>query len=123
MREKVLEWVGREKVIAIVRGVGSEQCMAVAKALYEGGIRLMEVTYDQKNPDSWKDTAGAIEAIGKAYEGRLLVGAGTVTEVELVDMTAAAGGLFIISPDTNVDVIRRTRRPRSSPRIRREPIS
>ena len=108
MREKVLEWVGREKVIAIVRGVGSEQCMAVAKALYEGGIRLMEVTYDQKNPDSWKDTAGAIEAIGKAYEGRLLVGAGTVTEVELVDMTAAAGGLFIISPDTNVDVIRRT---------------
>ena len=39
----------------------------------------------------------------------MLVGAGTVTSVELVEMTHAAGGLFIISPNVNADVIRRTR--------------
>ena len=95
--------------MAIVRGVESEKCLKVAQALYDGGIRLMEVTYDQKNPDSWKQTAQAIGDIAKAFEGKMLVGAGTVTSVELVEMTHEAGGMFIISPDCNVDVIRRTR--------------
>ncbi len=109
MRARVLEWVEREKIVAIVRGVGSEQCMRVAQALYDGGIRLLEVTYDQKNPETWKATAQAIGDIARAFDGRLLAGAGTVTSPELVDLTHAAGGCFIISPDTNVEVIRRTR--------------
>ena len=37
------------------------------------------------------------------------MGAGTVTTPELVELTARAGGRFIISPDCNPDVIRRTR--------------
>lgn len=109
MREMVIELALREKIIAIARGVGGEQCMKVAKALYEGGVRLMEVTYDQKKPESWPGTAQAIGDIARAFEGKMLVGAGTVTQTELVDLTHSAGGLFIISPDTNVDVIKRTR--------------
>lgn len=109
MREQVLQWAEREKIIAIVRGIESEKCLKVAQALYEGGIRLMEVTYDQKAPDSWRSTAQAIGDIARQFEGKLLVGAGTVTTPELVELTCSAGGQFIISPDTNVDVIRRTR--------------
>lgn len=108
MKEHIIRKIEEEKIIAIVRGVGPEQCMKVADALYAGGIRLMEVTYDQKNPSSFQATADAIKAIGKAYEGKMLVGAGTVTSTELVEMTARAGGKYIISPDVNVDVIRRT---------------
>lgn len=108
MKEHIIRKIEEEKIIAIVRGVGPEQCMKVANALYAGGIRLMEITYDQKNPSSFQATADAIEAIGKAYEGKMLVGAGTVTSTELVEMTARAGGKYIISPDVNVDVIRRT---------------
>lgn len=109
MREEVIERVSREKIIAIVRGVGSEQCMNVANALYGGGVRLMEITYDQSRPKSWAATAEAIGDIARVFEGRMLVGAGTVTETALVDLTRDAGGLFIISPDTNTDVIKRTR--------------
>lgn len=109
MREQVLQWAEQKKIIAIVRGIESEKCLKVAQALYDGGIRLMEVTYDQKAPDSWKSTAQAIGGIAKQFEGRLLVGAGTVTTPELVELTHSVGGQFIISPDTNVDVIRRTR--------------
>ena len=109
MREEVIERVSREKIIAIVRGVGSEQCMNVANALYGGGVRLMEITYDQSRPESWAATAEAIGDIARAFEGRMLVGAGTVTETALVGLTRDAGGLFIISPDTNTDVIKRTR--------------
>ena len=108
MKAELMQKIESEKIIAIVRGVGPEQCMKVADALYAGGIRLMEVTYDQKNPDSFQATADAIAAIAKAYEGRMEVGAGTVTTPELVEMTAKAGGKFIISPDVNVDVIKRS---------------
>ena len=109
MRDQVIQQSEQEKIIAIVRGVGPEQCMKVADALYAGGIRLMEITYNQKDPASFQATADAISAITKAYEGRMFVGAGTVTTTELVELTAKAGGKFIISPDTNPDVIRRTR--------------
>jgi len=109
MRETVLEWVAREKVVAIVRGAESSVCTRVAEALYAGGIRLMEITYDQRSPESWEDTAAAIGQTARRFEGRMLVGAGTVTEPGLVELTHRAGGCFIISPDTNEAVIRRTR--------------
>ncbi len=109
MRQTVIQWAEREKLIAIVRGVESAQCRKVAQALYDGGVRMMEVTYNQKDPSSWNSTAKAIEDIAKEFEGRLLVGAGTVTTPELVELTYKAGGCFVISPDVNEAVIHRTR--------------
>ena len=79
MRQETIRAVEAEKVIAIVRGAAPEQCLKVAQALYDGGIRLMEVTYNQKDPASWQSTADAIGAIAKEFEGRMRVGAGTVT--------------------------------------------
>lgn len=108
MREQVIKWVEQHKIIAIVRGAEPTKCAAVAKALYDGGIRLMEITYDQAHPESWKDTAAAIGQVNTDYAGKLLVGAGTVTTPELVEMTAAVGGNFIISPDTDLAVIKKT---------------
>lgn len=108
MREQVIQKILQEKIIAIVRGVDPVRCMKVADALYEGGIRLMEVTYNQNAPDSFQATADAIQAISTAYEGRMYVGAGTVTTPELVELTAKAQGRFIISPDVNEEVIART---------------
>ncbi len=109
MREETIKKVLEEKAIAIVRGVDVEACMKVADALYEGGIRLMEITFNQKDPATFKDTAKAIELISKKYDGKMLVGAGTVTTPELVEMAAVAGAKYIISPDTNISVIERTR--------------
>ena len=109
MREKTVEWALKEKIIAIVRGMEAKDCLRVAQALYDGGIRLMEITYDQRDPAQWAKTADAIGKIAEAFEGRMLVGAGTVTTPELVTRTRDAGGQFIISPDTNPAVSARTR--------------
>lgn len=108
MRQYTIEQIEKEKVIAIVRGADATQCMKVGEALYEGGIRLMEITYNQKAPESFQATADTIAALVKEFEGRMLIGAGTVTTPQLVDMTADAGGKFIISPDCYPEVIRRT---------------
>ena len=109
MREQVFTWVEQYKIIAIVRGADPEKCLSVAQALYDGGIRLMEVTYDQAHSETWEKTAVAIGGIAQAFTGKLIVGAGTVTTPELVDLTASVGSRFIVSPDTDAAVIRRTR--------------
>lgn len=108
MKKEVIEFIENNKLIAIVRGIEAEKCIKVADALYEGGFRLVEVTFNQKDPSSFEITAAAISAIAKKYEGKMMVGAGTVVSTELVDIAANAGAKYIISPDVNVDVIKRT---------------
>ena len=108
MEEKIIQAVKENKLIAIVRGVESEKCVKIAQALYDGGFRMMEITYDQKHPESWESTAITIGAVAKAFAGKMHIGAGTVTCSELVELTHQYGGQFIISPDTHEPVIRRT---------------
>ena len=110
MNTEILSAIEQHKIIAIVRGVESSKCMKVAEALYQGGIRLIEITYNQSSPESWANTAAAIKEVAEAFSSRMYVGAGTVTSTRLVALTAEAGGRFIISPNTNVDVIHETKR-------------
>ncbi len=109
MRDQIISCVRQEKIVAIVRGVESEKCMKVAQALYDGGIRMMEITYNQKKPESWEETAQVIGEVAEAFSGKMFVGAGTVTCEDLVELTHKYGGQFIISPDMNEAVIRKTR--------------
>ena len=109
MRDTVIQEVLKHKIIAIVRGMDKEQTVNIAKALYEGGIRFIEVTFNQKKPEEFYKTADSIRAIREVMGDKMYVGAGTVTSVELVDMAAEAGALYMISPDMDEEVIKRTR--------------
>ena len=85
-----------------------DTCLKVTQALYNGGIRLVEVTFNNADPKTFPETEQAITAIKEAFAGRMHVGAGTVTSAELVERAARAGAEFIISPDVNEAVIRKT---------------
>ena len=61
-----LEYVKERKIVAIVRGLKPEYIVRLGHAFEEGGIGLMEVTYNQKAPDTWKNTAAAIEAVERS---------------------------------------------------------
>ena len=104
-----IEHIMNEKVIMIVRGVPTEKVPLLAEAMYRGGIRLMECTYDATGKIPATETARVIGELSKKFEGRMLVGAGTVLTKEQVELTCAAGGKFIISPDTNEDIIKKTK--------------
>lgn len=108
MKESTIEAIKREKIIAIVRGVDKDKCEKVADALYLGGIRLTEVTFNQKDPSSFSVTAQAIALLSEKYKDRMLIGAGTVLTAEQVEIAANAGAKYIISPDVNEEVIRKT---------------
>lgn len=108
MKQEICRLVEQEKVIAIVRGVDPDTCLKVAEALYAGGIRLLEVTFPQKNPELFQQTADTIHALKVAFAGKMHIGAGTVLTVEQVELAANAGAEYIISPNVDTDVIRRT---------------
>lgn len=108
MGNTVIQKVKDEKLIAILRGISSEQCLPVAQALTDGGITLMELPFNQKDPASFADTAKAISKIREHFSGKVEVGAGTVLTPAQVDLAADAGAGYMISPDTKPDVIERT---------------
>ena len=109
MRETIINEICKQKIIAIIRGVNEQEAVAAAKALYDGGITLVEVTFNQKSPETFIDTANTIKSIKEQMGDKVFVGAGTVTSAELVEMAADAGASYIISPDTDVSVISKTR--------------
>ena len=109
MREKIIEAVESEKIITIVRGVQPKDLLPLAEAMYEGGIRLMEITYDATGKVSDEETARNIELLATQFDGRMYIGAGTVIRENQVELTKKAGGQFIISPDTFEGVIEKTR--------------
>lgn len=104
-----IEWIRKNKIIVIVRGTYGDELMRLARALYDGGGRLMEVTFDQRDPACLEKTGAAIAALQSAFGDAMSFGAGTVLTGEQVDAAAQAGGRFIIEPNVSEKVIARTR--------------
>lgn len=109
MRETVKERVRGGKLIAIVRGMDPGKILPLSEALHKGGISMIEVTFNQSDPAGFERTAEAIAAIRREFGEAVLAGAGTVITTEQVRLAAEAGALYMISPNVDVDVIRKTR--------------
>lgn len=107
--QKIIDTIKEHKVIAICRGVSRENLISAAEALYEGGIRLMEVTYSANGAVTDEDTAENIRILAEYFGEKMFIGAGTVLTERQVVLTKEAGGRFIISPNTDIDVIRKTK--------------
>lgn len=106
MENKTLERIKRYKTIAIFRGVPEALTLPMAEALYEGGVRLLEVTFDQQDPDRILKTCALIESLTDRFGDKLGIGAGTVMSAEEVRSAAAAGAAFMLAPNTDPQVIR-----------------
>ena len=108
MREQIIQKVLDKKIVAIVRGVYGEDCVNLARALCEGGIELLEVTFDQSKPESLNRTSDTIRQLVQALGDKMIFGAGTVTTLEMLELARNAGAQFVVSPDTNEEVIKAT---------------
>lgn len=106
-RQIVISAIEEHKAFAIIRGISTVKIRPTLNALYEGGIRLVEVTFDRKGDT--QNTIEALRILASEYDKKLIFGAGTVTTVEQVNQVKELGGQFIVSPDFNPQVIKATR--------------
>jgi len=98
-----LSQILEHKIVAILRGMPSSEIIPIAKALYKGGIRIMEITLNSEN------ALAAIEQLSHEFENRMLIGAGTVIDINNAKNAIAAGAKFIISPSLDAAVIKATK--------------
>ena len=106
MKEEIEKSVRDGRIIAIIRGFAPDVCLKLAEAYAEGGIRLVEVTFNQKAPETWSGTVAAIKAIRERFAGAVRAGAGTVLTEEQLSMCIDAGGEYMITPNVNTALIR-----------------
>jgi 2-dehydro-3-deoxyphosphogluconate aldolase/(4S)-4-hydroxy-2-oxoglutarate aldolase len=86
-------------VVAILRGIEKEKVMDTVKALYEGGIRCVEVTFNTPRAQTM------IYEIKDTFGDSVLVGGGTVLDNMTAKLAIEAGAEFILSPSLHREVI------------------
>ncbi len=103
MKQNTIKAIESSGIIAILRGIEQEDALKIGDALLRGGIDCMEITYTPLG--DYTKTADTIEALCRRFGSDMNVGAGTVMFPEQVEMTAEAGGKYIISPNTKREII------------------
>ena len=88
-------------IIAILRGVTLDEVAGIGDALFAAGVRIVEVPLNSAAPFR------SIAALAARFHGRMVVGAGTVLDVDSVDRVKSAGGQISVAPDCNPAVISR----------------
>ena len=97
--ELLRDFLDQCPLIAIIRGVIPGEAEAIGEAIFEGGIRIIEVPLNSPDP------LASIERLARKLGDKVLVGAGTVIEAGQVLDVQSAGGRIIVSPNTNLEVI------------------
>ena len=86
-------------LIAILRGIPPEQAAAAGKALYDAGLRCIEVPLNSPQPFR------SIEALARSLPEDCLVGAGTASHADQIKLISDAGGRLVVMPHSDPAVI------------------
>lgn len=95
----VMEQVSKCGIVPVIVLNDADKAVPLAKALLAGGITVMEITFR---------TAAARDSIAAVSKEvpEMLVGAGTVITIEQMDAAIAAGAKFLVSPGSDVELIK-----------------
>ncbi len=97
-----IERIRKSRIIPVIALDRGEDAVPLAKALIAGGIYVAEITFRT-------DTAEESIARIRKEVPEMLVGAGTVLTSEQAERAVKAGAKFIVSPGTDIDVIRKAK--------------
>lgn len=105
---EVVRFIEDHKTLVICRGIYGDDLLRLITALHAGGIMMAEVTFDQADPSAISKTGQAIKMLKENFPD-MKIGSGTVTCVEHVVATKEAGGEFCLSPNVNLEVIKKSK--------------
>lgn len=99
----LMDHLRRAPLIAILRGITSEEAESVGVALIEGGFEIIEVPLNSPKPFA------SIEKLARRFGRAALIGAGTVLRPDDVDAVRNAGGRLVVMPHADAAVVRRAK--------------
>jgi len=102
---ELLHLLRQHRIIVALRGLQADGLPAAARALRDAGIRMLEVTFDQTDPQGTEKTAEAIAALRRELGNTVLVGAGTVLTARQAGAAVSAGAAYLLSPNVDPEVL------------------
>ena len=90
-------------LVAILRGIEPEEVIEIGVILTKAGFTLIEVPLNSPEP------LISIQKLSETFGDKVVIGAGTVLNIDEVGDVAKAGGKMIVSPNTNIDIIIKTK--------------
>ncbi len=102
MEDSAVKKIADLKILPVVRIEKAVDALPLSKALSAGGITAEEITFRTAC------AADAIRTVSKEMPS-MLVGAGTVLNVEQAGAALAAGAKFLVSPGLDEDLVRFSR--------------
>lgn len=101
-KERLNRYIAECPLVAIIRGVTPGDAEAIGRAIFQAGIRIIEVPLNSPEP------LESIRILAAALGGEALIGAGTVLTLEDVHQVQKAGGELVVSPNANPELISAT---------------
>ena len=95
----ILNKIINNKVIAVIRSTTSDDLSPFIDLIVESGINSIEITLTTPNALS------VIKQLKSYYKGSILIGAGTVTDLDSAKKALDAGAEYIVTPVLNMEVI------------------
>ena len=96
----VLAQILENKIVAIIRGSNPADVLKIAQALYDGGVRILEITMNSAKP------LAVIDDLADNFGDKMIIGAGTVLDPETARAAILAGAKFILSPIVDAKTIK-----------------
>jgi len=100
----LLEKIIQNKIVAVIRNSNEHNIIPILQSLFEGGVKAVEITAETEN------VTKIIETAVNHFEGKMLIGAGTVIDPETAKTVISAGAQFIVSPTLNIETLKLTNR-------------
>ncbi|MDG6896092.1 2-dehydro-3-deoxy-6-phosphogalactonate aldolase [Volucribacter amazonae] len=98
MNKLFSQYLQQNPIIAILRGIQPQNCLAISQILYDLGIRIIEVPLNSPNPFI------SIQRLADTFQHKAIIGAGTVLTDQQVEQVYQAGGKIIIAPNLDLQV-------------------
>ncbi len=93
-------WLDQCPLVAILRGIQPAEAESICAALERAGVCIVEVPLNSPSP------LESIAILSRSFGGRMLIGAGTLTDPSQVGEVAAAGGRLIVTPHADTGIVR-----------------
>ena len=99
-KSKKLDFVEKEKIIAIIRTDDFSVAENCTSSLIEGGVRCIELTFTCRFAHSM------LERLAQKFGSDALIGAGTILDSETARIALLSGAEFFVTPSVNEEVIK-----------------
>lgn len=101
-KTELLTELKKAKLVAVIRGKNEEEVLKTVDAVYQGGIRFVEITYTIPHAEQ------VIANLKEKYAGceTIVIGAGTCLDTAAARMAISAGAEFIVCPHLDVDIMK-----------------